>query len=166
MFKATTMVIGVIILLQGCSASSAKNQQADVMSNPAGATVFANGQELGVTPLHYKLYKAFPASWKDAMYQAHGVLMLKLDGCEDYTLQVNDYILSNPIYAELDCSDLIKAEESTSAVQEKQTPMVAPVAAPHSGIEERLQKLEALYNKGVITKEEYNATRERILNEL
>ncbi len=153
MIKAARVIIGAIIILQGCSASSTKKQQADVTSNPSGATVYAKGQELGVTPLHYKLYKAFPASWQDAMYQAHGELMLKMDGCEDYSLQVNDYILSNSIHAELKCSEVSEAEELVPAT-------------PGSGAEQRLQQLEALYNKGVITEEEYNATRERILNEL
>jgi len=153
MIKAARIIISAIIILQGCSGSSAIKQQADVTSNPSGATVYAKGQKLGETPLHYKLYKAFPASWQDAMYQAHGELMLKMDDCEDYSLQVNDYILSKPIHAELKCSGVSEAEELVPAT-------------PHTGTEQRLEELEALYNKGVITQEEYNATRERILNEL
>ena len=155
MFKPAAMIICAIILLHGCSGSSVKQQKpADVTSHPSGATVYANGQELGVTPLHYKLYEAFPASWKDAMYQAQGELMVKMDGCEEYTLKVNDTILSNPIHAELRCSGVSKPEIST------------PVVRPLSETEKRLEELEALYNKGVITKEEYNETRQRILNEL
>ena len=153
MIKATGVIISAIIIAQGCSGSSAKKQQADVTSHPSGAAVYANGVELGETPLHYKLYKAFPASWKDAMYQAHGVLVLKMDGCEDFSLQVNDYILSNPIHAELKCSEASKSEELATTTSD-------------SGAEKRLEELEALYHKGLITKEEYSTTRERILNEL
>lgn len=153
MLKAAGIIISAIIILQACSGSSTKEQQADVTSQPSGATVYANDVKLGDTPLNYKLYKAFPASWKDAMYQAHGVLLLKMDGCEDYTLNVNDYILSNPIHAELKCAEASKSEELTPT-------------APQTETEKRLGELEALYNKGVITKEEYNTTRERILNEL
>ena len=80
--------------------------------------------------------------------------MVKMDGCEEYTLKVNDTILSNPIHAELRCSGVSKPEIST------------PVVRPLSETEKRLEELEALYNKGVITKEEYNETRQRILNEL
>ena len=79
--------------------------------------------------------------------------MLKMDGCEDYSLQVNDYILSKPIHVELKCGEVSEADDLSPATTD-------------SGAEKRLEELEALYNKGIITQEEYNATRERILNEL
>lgn len=155
MLKTTGMIISAIILLQGCSGSLVKQQDpADVTSNPSGAAVYADGMKLGETPLRYKLYKAFSASWKDAIYQAQGVLMVKMDGCEDYTLQVNDDILSKPIHAELNCSEASKSEEST------------PVETPDSSTEKRLEELEALYKNGVITKDEYRVNRERILSDI
>ena len=43
--------------------------------------------------------------------------------------------------------------------------MVAPAVKRVGGTEQRLKELEGLYSKGVITKNEYNATRERILSE-
>lgn len=155
MFKKTGFIFGAIILLQGCSGSSVKQQEpADVTSSPSGAAVYANDLELGKTPLRYNLSEAFPAGWKSAVYQAQGVLMLKMDGCEDYTLDVSDYILSKPIYAELKCNEVSKSEKSTQAV------------TPHSVTERRLEELELLYKKGVITKDEYSTNRERIINEL
>ena len=138
---------------------------ANVTSNPSGAEVYADGKKLGVTPLRYKLYKAFPASWKDAMYQAHGVLTVKLYGCNDFTLEVNDYILSNPIHAELECNETVKSLSTTTDTQDKDKSIVAPAVKPVGDTEQRLKELEDLYSKGVITKDEYTGTRERILSE-
>ena len=153
--KSTLVIVSAVILLQGCLDSSVKQQRpADVTSNPPGAAVYANGQKLGKTPLKYNLYDAFPAGWRDSMYQAQGVLMVKMHGCEDYTLKVSDNVLRKPVHAELICSEVSKAEK------------LPVVVAPHGGTEKRLEELEALYKKGVITKDEYSATRQRILNEL
>jgi hypothetical protein len=165
MVKATAMMICTVLLLQGCSGSSVK-QQATVTSTPAGAIVYANGQKLGVTPLHYNLYKAFPVAMKKLVISATGVLKVKKEGCEDFTLEINDYILSKPIHADLKCSELTKPEKMAPVVHEKKQPMVAPVEKPLSAIEKRLAELEALYKKGAITADEYKATRKRILNEL
>ena len=160
------LVISAVIMLQGCSGSAVKQEGPAVTSNPSGAEVYANGEKLGVTPLHYKLYKAFPAGWKNWMYQAQGVLMVKMSGCEDFTLQVNDYVLSHPIHADLVCSDEMTPEVKSTASEEVKSPVSEPVASPQSEIENRLNELEDLYEKGVITRQEYNETRERILNEI
>lgn len=166
MIKTAGMILSASILLHGCAGSSEKHQKpANVTSNPSEAEVYADGKKLGETPLRYKLYKAFPASWKDAMYQAHGVLTVKLDDCKDFILEVNDYVLSNPIHAELECNEPGKSVSSATDMQDKNKSMVAPAVKPVGGTEQRLKELEGLYSMGVITKDEYNATRERILSE-
>lgn len=100
------------------------------------------------------------------MYQAQGVLMVKMDGCEDFTLQVNDYILSNPIHAELVCNDKITPDAKSKGNLGVKSPVGESFASPQSGIEVRLNELKNLYERGVITAEEYSETRERILNEI
>ena len=155
MFKATGMIFSAVVLLQGCSDLSVKQQKLpSVTSSPSGATVYANILELGTTPLQHNLYDAFPAGWQNSTYQAQGILIIKMDGCKDYTLKINDFILSKPIHAELKCTRATRPEKSGT------------ITTPHGGTEKRLEELEALYKKGVITKDEYKKTRERILNEL
>lgn len=154
----TIIIICTLLLLQGCAGSSVKQQETPtVTSSPSGATVFANGLEIGKTPLKRNLFDDFPAGWQGAVYTAQGVLMMKMAGCKDYQLKINDRILSQPIHAELECNKVSATETSP------------PVAAPQKETKEteaRLKKLEALYQKGLVTKEEYKMTRERILNEL
>jgi hypothetical protein len=167
MFKTTGLIILAVILLPGCSDSTVKQEgPADVTSSPTGATVYANGEKLGITPLHYRLYKAFPAGWKDMMFQAQGVLMLKMDGCEDYILDVNDYILSKPIHAELKCDGADSSVLQQPAQQDAGNDSLQRAISPQSEVETRLNKLEYLYQDGVITQDEYKATRKRILDEI
>ena len=165
MYKTVGLIFCAIVLLQGCSGSSVKEQnQPNVTSNPTGAAVFANILELGKTPLRHNLYDAFPAGWNNSIYQAQGVLVVKMNGCKDFTLKVSDYILSKPVHAELECTEENKTKKST--------PLATP-AAPTTSVtttggvtEKRLKELEAMLKKGIITKDEYKATRVRILNEL
>lgn len=162
------MLIGVVLILQGCSGVPAKQQQANVTSTPSGASVYANSVKLGVTPLFHNLYQAFPAGWSNWEYSAQGVLMVKKEGCEEFTLKINDLILSKPIHANLKCSKKrAELKQVKPAVErEKQKPVIAPVLKPASDIERRLRELEALHKKGVITQDEYKQTRQRILGEL
>ncbi len=167
MFRVTVLMIGVTTLLQACSVSPARQQEApSVTSTPSGAEVYANGKKLGVTPLYDTLHSAFPAGWKNMMFQAQGVLMVKLDGCEDYTLEVNDYVLSRPIHAELVCGERTGPGDSAQDSQEPKTSEAATDAVTVNEVENRLKQLEDLFNRGIITESEYSTTRQRILNEL
>lgn len=159
------MIVIISSLLFGCSMSTTKQANvADVTSNPAGATVYANGLILGETPLQHALYEAFPASWSGGTYQARGVLTLKKAGCEEYTLKISDYILSQPIHADLKCSPTSTTQTKNNNTENS---AILSTAKPvQNTIEKRISELEALYNKGVITKDEYEKNRARILNEL
>ncbi len=155
MFKATGIIISVVVLLHGCSNLSVKQQGLpNVTSSPSGAMVYANNLELGKTPLTHNLYDAFPAGWQNSTYQAQGILIVKMDGCKDYTLKVSDFILRKPIHADLECSKVTKSEK------------MIPITNSQGNAEKRFEELNALYKKGVITEDEYKKTRERILNEL
>jgi len=166
MFKTIGVIIGAFLLLQGCSGSSVKQQKPSVTSEPSGAMVYANGQELGVTPLHQNLYKVFPASWNKLVLQATGALIVKKDGCKDFILNVNDYILSEPIHAKLECNGVNTPVTKTPKVTEKATSIQSPNKESNGSTEKRLSEVEGLYKKGVITRDEYQAIRKRILNEL
>ena len=157
------IIICTLFLLQGCAGSLVESEKpASVTSSPSGATVFANILELGKTPLKHNLYDAFPGGWQNSIYQAQGVLVVKKDGCKDYTLKVSDFILSKPIHAELECNKVSTAEKPTPAV----TTQAETRTDTESGTEKRLKKLEGLFKKGLITKDEYQRNRERILSEL
>lgn len=160
MFKTTVIIISILFVLQGCADLSTKQPKPpSVTSSPSGATVYADILELGKTPLQANLYDAFPAGWQNSIYQAQGVLIVKKEGCKDYTLKVSDLILSKPIHAELECSETGLSEKPTGVV-------TTQTQKPQNATEKRLNELEALYKKEIISKEEYQKTRARILSEL
>jgi len=154
MFKSTILISSIILLLQGCNSASVKPEAANIKSTPSGATVYANNLKLGITPLHHDLYEAFPAAWKNSQYQAQGLLALKKSGCEDFSIEVNDLLLSKPIHAELKCDDTTNSDISDFLNTSENT------------ITQRLTEVESLFKQGVITEDEYKATRKRILSEL
>jgi len=155
MYKVIIFLATAILLLQACADNSVKQlQQASVTSSPVGATVYAADKRLGVTPLMYDLYDAFPAGWANSSYQAQGMLVVKKSGCEDFTLKVSDYILSQPVHADLKCDESNNEQKS------------GDVPSPSATIEKRLKELKGLYDRDVITKDEYSVARKRILDEL
>ena len=164
MLKKIIPLCLVILFMQACGSSSVKEGAPNVTSSPSGASVFANGVKLGVTPLKTDLFKSFPASWQGWKLSATGVLAIKKSGCEDFAIKVNDGILIKPIHAKLKCN--AKVVTPVSAPIRKD---VRPVKKPQkkmSKIEKRLNELTELHKKGVITDAEYKNTRKRILSEM
>jgi hypothetical protein len=165
-FNTTGFLCLAIVALPGCSGALKDKGAANVTSEPSGATVYANGEKLGVTPLHHELYKAFPATWNNMMFQAQGVLMVKMDGCEDYILNVNDYILSRPIHAELRCDSAVAPVLQMPAQEDAGKASQQKVTFARGQAESRLKELESLYHSGLITEDEYKTIRRRILDGL
>jgi len=155
MFRVIIFLVAAILWLQACAGNSVKQlQQASVTSSPVGATVYAGDKKLGVTPLMYDLYEAFPASWANSSYQAQGMLAVRKSGCEDFALKVSDFILSRPVHADLKC------DKSNNEQKSGDVPLLPTT------IEKRLKELKGLHDRDVITKDEYSVARKRILDEL
>lgn len=171
MYKPTAIIISSLYLLQGCANSPTEQQKLpNVTSNPSRAIVYANGLEIGKTPLKRNLFDDFPAGWQNSVYTAQGVLIMKKVGCKDYTLKINDRILSEPIHAELECDNVSAFEKLTPAVRAqnkiKNIDENKAKSKTEGTTQKRLKELEGLFKKGIITKDEYQTTRARILNEL
>jgi hypothetical protein len=176
-----------LLALQGCG-SGKKGITID--SNPQGANVIADGKNIGVTPIHNIQDEVFPPHWYGSSYMVKGELEINKEGCEGYSMKVNDAVLMNDIKASLKCShgmpqaipaaakpatektvkdtpaastaEPVKPAASAKAVS-TEAPMPATVNAD---IEQRLSKLKSLRDKGVITAEEYSVQRRRILDTL
>lgn len=162
-----------IILLQACGIGSHRSGQADsgkkgrviaVTSNPTGATVWANGSKLGETPLEVNLAKSFSREWVRGEeygvdYRINGKLTIQKSGCSDYTVPVSETAPSEDISITLVCTE---KEQATSLVE----PVKSTTSEVPDNMEQRLKKLEKLYQDGAITTDEYHQHRDRILGEL
>lgn len=159
-----------IILLPACSNNPFRSDQTDsgkkgriitVTSSPAGATVRANGTNLGETPLKVNIDKSFPYKWMRAedygvVRRVSGKLTIEKNGCDEYTVPVSHAAPADDINVTLVCTG------------EKPTPTPAETADPGipEDTERRLKKLGKLHRDGIISTDEYQQHRDRILGEL
>lgn len=163
------------VLIGACAGLGSSSYTVRISSTPSEATVIANGTEIGKTPMVITPDQAFPPKWQGMAYQSAGTLALKKTGCKDYFKAVNDSFLSKDIHITLECSGEGDTRTSadpgvTEGKDSKPKEMKAPPASSGSMkggyIEQRLTELQRMYKKGLITEDEYQATKKRILNEL
>jgi len=159
-----TLAIGLIAALAGCAANRpGPVDRITIDSEPQGAQVLVAGKAIGVTPLAVVLDDVFPMHWtgrteKDkegfAFYRRLDRLTIKKDGCEPYSAELDTNDLSRDIKVALKCDPNYKP------------PVTVEPAAPAATLEQRLQRLDALKQKGLISDEEYRTQRQRILGEI
>jgi hypothetical protein len=153
-----------LLLIAGCSSMggagnlfpAAGNNPIKIESLPSGAEVYVMGEKVGVTPLQISHKDVFPNTYPRDKESVYGRIILKKEGCSDFTRTVSAEISNAGLHAQLDCGDINPASSSTSR------------DAPRSSetVEQRLDKIKYLLNKGLITEEEAKKARERILNDL
>lgn len=151
-------------LLSGCAgtgdSSEAQSGRIRITSEPAGAIAYADGAELGATPLAIAPGNHFRSGFVGFSYRYVGKLSIKKPGCETWSTEVNDAILSKDIHARLKCDPNYRP---ASAAPSPGTP--AGTATGDQTIE-RLERIESLRRKGLISEEEYKQLRGRILEKL
>ncbi len=162
--SAKVLVLSNLLLVAGCSSMggtgnlfpAAGDNPIKIESEPSGAEVYVMGEKAGVTPLQISHKNVFPNTYPKGKESVYGRITLKKAGCLDFTRTVNAEISSVGLRAQLDCGDMNPASPSTSG------------DAPRSSeaVEQRLDKIKDLLNKGLITEEEAKKAREHILNDL
>jgi hypothetical protein len=155
-------------VLSGCagtgSSSESQAGRIRVTSEPAGAVAYADGAELGATPLQIVPGNHFRSGFVGFSYRYVGKLTIKKAGCETWSTEVNDAILSKDIHARLKCDPNAQPPSPS-----------APAAGPAESISnspsgdqtiERLERIETLHKKGLISDDEYKQLRARIIEKL
>ena len=130
-------------------------------SSPQGADVIADGKKIGVTPMKVIPDDVFPPRWIGGSYMVKGNLELVKQDCEPVSMEVNDNVLSKPVNKELKCTQ--QASVAPAVTSENAS---SPQPKTNKNVEQRLEKLKGLHDKGLITDQEYQTQRQRILNEL
>lgn len=162
----TLLALAVTATLAGCAANRlGPPDRITIDSEPQGAQVLVADKQIGVTPLVVVLDEAFPMRWtartkKDdegfAFYRRLDTLTIKREGCETYSALVDTNDLAKDIKIALKCDPDYKPPVAATPAQ--------PVRA--DTIEQRLQRLEMLKQKGLISDEEYRTQRQRVLGEI
>ena len=167
----TLLALAATATLPGCAANSiGPASRITIDSEPQGAQVFVADKQIGITPVVVVLDDIFPMHWtsrtkKDdegfAFYRRLDTLTIKKEGCETYNAQVDTNDLARDIKIGLKCDPNYKPP--VAATPPSATP--APPAEADT-LEQRLQRLETLKQKGLISDEEYRTQRQRVLGEI
>lgn len=153
-----------LLLVAGCSSMggasnlfpSASDNIIKIESDPSGAEVYVMGEKVGETPIKISQRDVFPNTYPKEKESMYGRVTLKKAGCTDFTRTVSVEISSVGLRAQLDCGDMNPASSKTS----KSAPLT------NETVEQRLDKIRDLLNKGLITEDEAKKARERVLNDL
>jgi hypothetical protein len=156
--------LGVVVLalaLQGCF-----SVPVNLRSDPAGATVLANGEVIGTTPMRVYADRVFPHKRNGIDWRREGTLTLERPGCKPETMEVDNDTLKRSLTVDLECrpdapglTTPVTATRQTVATQQ-------PAARTAVGTAERLRELEDLRGQGLISDDEYRSIRTRILEGL
>jgi hypothetical protein len=148
MTRMVLTLLSMAVLLCGCF-----DKTVIITSNPTDAGVYSNQDRLGNTPLLTSKNEIMPL-WTYYLIFTQSVISIRKPGYEDYMVNVNEYTLPGEIHADL---VPIKAQGQFG---NGKTPDVK------ESLENRLFTLQQLFDKGAISKEEYDAKRKEILGGL
>lgn len=153
--KRTTLLLllGAAVVLTGACTSG---HMITIASEPSGAEILANEKPIGKTPRTIVPDEVFPPRWIGGSYLVRGNLALQKEGCRKFGMEVNDTVLSKDIRVTMDCDGTAQQPAAAAAGPAR--------SSTDQDVEQRLQKLKALYDKGVITGQEYRDQRQRILD--
>lgn len=156
-------------VLSGCAgtgdSSESQAGRIRITSDPAGAIAYADGAELGATPLAIVPGNHFRSGFVGFSYRYVGKLSIKKPGCETWSTEVNDAILSKDIHARLKC-DPNYQPLSTAAPSSGSSSNSGSNSPSKDQTIERLERIETLHKKGLISDEEYKQSRTRIIEKL
>jgi hypothetical protein len=163
--RTTTAVLSLsatALLLQGCL-----SVPINIRTDPSGANVLADGKLIGTTPMQIRADRVFPARRRGLDWHREGTLTLERTGCAPKTLEVDNELLKRSLNVDLECRPDAPAVVSTPAAMPTSRSAASRASVPTSGsTAERLEELEQLRKKDLISAQEYRSIRKRILDQL
>ena len=171
MVKSVSLLLAASVLLSSCASTTL------IQSTPSGAVVYLNGENVGVTPYQHTDTKIVGSTT---------TVRLEKEGYEEFNTSfsrdeevdagaiVGGFLVLIPfLWAmkykpthsyELKPATPIQAPVQTQPVVEPQTKIQTPATEPRSKAE-RLRELKALLDEKIITQEEFEKEKKKILEE-
>lgn len=160
---ARLLSVSLVTAVLGCSGNSMLPKTSNsftVNSVPEGATVYVLGKAVGETPLTLEQRNVFPTVYPPELQNLYGKVELRHEGCETLQRPVSGHVLANGLRARLKC------EKMAQTSGEQAGGSLGVGTASTKSIKLRLRELQALKEEGLVSEEEYQVQRQRILNEL
>lgn len=181
-----------MLMAAGAGQAGVPDRDAEILihSQPEGATVMVLGKTWGVTPMRLQVKDAFPALYRPEQPYIGMAVYLRKDGCSEFRQPIHRRNVPTEIKAELDCEPGINTEAAAPVaiapagngtsptgvpagvpagvpVSPPAPKVVAPPAKPSisvtSSVRRKLEELEELHKAGLVTEQEYQQLRKRIL---
>ncbi|MCK5002955.1 MAG: SHOCT domain-containing protein [Gammaproteobacteria bacterium] len=159
--KAKIIINAVLlVLLSACNDGLINNNhnEISVRSEPSGASVYVMGKLQGTTPMKLNVTKLYPVSYSKKNKHQYGHITLKHESCSDKVVKVTRDIGGTGVKGELVCAP---SEETMI----EQVPAKVPAVGGKT-VKQRLQELHTLKDDGLISDEEYQKVRSKILESL
>jgi hypothetical protein len=141
----------IVFSLQACTVPIT------LKTRPPGATVVANGEILGTTPLEIDPDELFPARFKGYQWEREGTLRFERVGCQPQNLPINNDSVKRSVRIDLDC-------EPGAAAMVNRPPTAESVPVPKASALERLEELNLMKQRGLISEEEFQLLRQRVID--
>jgi hypothetical protein len=191
-YKKASLVTAMIAvgLITGCASDKGHSQGSSwipetsdsltVETTPAGAEVWIMGKREGVSPGTFPASLIFPRQYRQEDIGLYGRVRLVKEGCESMMLPVSTQALASRMKVKLNCAAPAPAPAPiasqphpvpVASPEAYRAPQVAPASTPApaampSTAKERLLRLEELRRDGLISEEEYQTLRKRVLDTL
>ncbi|MES9832674.1 MAG: PEGA domain-containing protein [Candidatus Thiodiazotropha sp. DIVDIV] len=156
---------------------------------PSGATVYIMEKAVGKTPMEITQSQLYPTAYDVSKKDHYGNITIRKAECEDYTQRVKYQEFSKGLKIELACGEFSAKRVKTEQEQTKHTdtenrPSVkkqkieeqtkalkysadeASQNTSEANIKQRLIRLDSLHQENLISDEEYQSARKKILSEL
>lgn len=172
----------------GCASLGEQPGQIAIASDPPGAEVVVMGRRVGVTPLAVEQRLIFPPTYPSEQQALYGMVELRRPGCASVQRAVSVRGVARGVEVKLDCAAGTRTAAEASAAVPAAAPAAAPATVPPASprpatsaaaappgaapsattaaIEARLRRVQELRERGVISEQEAQEQRRRILGEL
>ncbi len=139
-------------------------------TNPPGASVITLGRILGKTPLRVEERDIFPLIYANELKPIYGKVRFKLKGCKTVTRQITPEDIAAGVKVDLECGAAATRKQAASdnnrtSSDSFDTSINAPLYSGDNNIKVRLLRVKNLLEEGLITQDEADAIRKRILQD-
>lgn len=140
-------------------------------TNPPGASVITLGRILGKTPLRVEENDIFPSIYAPELKPIYGRIRFKLKGCKSVTRQMTPEDIAAGVKVDLECGEAAtrsaasKQGSSAPSSDNFDTSINAPLYSGDNNVKVRLLRVKNLLEEGLITQDEANTIRRRILED-
>jgi len=163
MLKAKIVVVGLFIAsLSACNGViNGGHNEVSIISEPSSASIYVMGELQGVTPMSINMMKLYPVTYSKEGASLYGHIMLRHEGCSDLNIKITNEMTGKLLREKLVCVSDDKSDKSDG-----QKALMKETNQKDKTTRHRLHELKLLKDDALITDDEYQELRSRILDSI